>query len=176
MSNQNQLSTLHDIAMEFVDEALFAQKRGDETTAQLFYQKAYNLERTYALSIPKKADYQLSRSIFLRSAATLALDCQKPSEANELAQLALEENPHPAIVAELEEVLAKAQKAVIVHSDLPLSPNNTEYTLAEESESEPKDANIPPQKTQRILLTIQDDKEVDLLMALLEKFDSVTIQ
>ncbi len=53
MNNQTPLSTLHDIAMEFVDEALFAQKRGDETTAQLFYQKAYNLERTYALSIPK---------------------------------------------------------------------------------------------------------------------------
>jgi len=54
--------------MEFVDEALFAQKRGDETTAQLFYQKAYNLERRYALSIPKEESYQLSRSVFLRSA------------------------------------------------------------------------------------------------------------
>ncbi|MEZ4883708.1 MAG: hypothetical protein R3E32_03135 [Chitinophagales bacterium] len=67
----NQLPTLHDIAMEFVDEAFFAPKRGDETTAQLFYQKAYNLERMYAFSILREESYQLSRSVFLRSAATL---------------------------------------------------------------------------------------------------------
>ncbi len=174
MSNQTPLSTLHDIAMEFVDEALFAQKRGDETTAQLFYQKAYSLERTYALSIPKEATYQLSRSVFLRSAATLALDCQKPAEASELAQLALEDNPHTAIVTELEEVVAKAEKATIVHTDSPLSSNNAENTLAEELEV--TNSTISPQKTQQIQLTIQDEKEADLLMQLLEKFDSVSIQ
>ncbi len=165
MSNQNQLAILHDIAMEFVDEALFAQKRGDEATAQLFCQKAYNLERTYALSIPKEESYQLSRSIFLRSAATLALDCQKPSEANELATLALEDNPHPAIVGELEEVLARS----LEHS---LSRDFGKSTIERNL--------IPPSKipiqTRQIQLTIEDEKEADLLMALLGKFDSVRVQ
>ncbi|MGB0932032.1 MAG: hypothetical protein ACPGVB_14705 [Chitinophagales bacterium] len=188
MSNQNQLAALHDIAMEFVDEALFAQKRGDETTAQLFYQKAYNLERRYALSIPKEESYQLSRSVFLRSAATLALDCDKLSEANELANLALEDNPHPAIVPELEEVVAKAQKASIKHSDSPLSSNNFDThnidnsllekpELNADSESESKGSVLHPQKIQaiQIQLTITDENEANLLMQLLQKFDSVRV-
>ncbi|MFK7905009.1 MAG: hypothetical protein AB8B69_07790 [Chitinophagales bacterium] len=179
----NQLAALHDIAMEFVDEALFAQKRGDGTTAQLFYQKAYNLERTYALSIPKEESYQLSRSVFLRSAATLALDCHKPSEANELATLALEDNPHPAIVPELEEVVAKAKKVrmeqfnVDTDSTLSSSPKNankTESLLTVEPES--KDSIIPSKKMKQIQLTIGDESEANLLMQLLQKFHSVSIQ
>ena len=183
----NQLAALHDIAMEFVDEAFFAQKRGDETTAQLFYQKAYNLERTYALSIPKEESHQLSRSVFLRSAATLALDCQKPSEANELAQLALQDNPHPAIVPELQEVLAKAEQATITIGgmDSPLSSTSHDDSsvgnlLVEESESEMEleleSSAVSSPKVQRIQLTIGDEKEGDLLIALLGKFDSVGVR
>jgi hypothetical protein len=104
------ISVLHDVAMEFVDEARFAANRGDEQTAKLFFQKAFNLEKMVALSIPDEAGYQLSRTVFLRSAATLALDCGYYGEAEKLAEKALAGKPHSALVEELNTILEKARQ------------------------------------------------------------------
>ncbi len=104
------LSALHDVAMEFVDEARFSAQKGDEQTARLFFQKAFNLEKMVSLAMPKEAAYQLSRSVFLRSAASLALDCERYAEAQNLAETALSTEPHPALQAELKAILKKARQ------------------------------------------------------------------
>lgn len=103
---KNELTIMHDVAMEFVDEAGFALKRGDINMAKLFYQKAYLLEQKFALAIPKDTKFQLSRSIFIRSAATLAFNSGFYKEAEKLATLGLSTSPHLAIKKELEEVLS----------------------------------------------------------------------
>lgn len=104
----SEMSTMHQIAMEFVDEARIAYQRGEERTAKLFFEKAFYLEKVVALGVPIKEEYQLTRSVFLRSAASLALDCSFQKEAIQLLQLALSTQPHPAIEPELEELLKKA--------------------------------------------------------------------
>ena len=104
----SELNTMHQIAMEFVDEARSAHQRGEERTARLFFEKAFRLEKVVALAAPMQETYRLTRSVFLRSAASLALDCGLDNEAIQLLQLALSSQPHPAIEPELEELLVKA--------------------------------------------------------------------
>jgi hypothetical protein len=55
-----------------------------------------HLEKTYALSFPVKPAYLLSRAVFLRSAAYLALNSGYLKEAANLATLGLEKTPHCA--------------------------------------------------------------------------------
>ena len=109
MTNQPSLEALHDMAMEFAEEANFAHQRGDAQIAKLFYQKAFNLEKTYALSFTIKPAYLLSRAVFLRSAAYLALNSGYLKEAANLAKLGLEKTPHPDFIAEFEEIIKKAK-------------------------------------------------------------------
>ena len=109
MTNQPNLEALHDIAMEFAEEANFAHKRGEVQTAKLFYQKAFNLEKTYALSFPIKPAYLLSRAVFLRSAAYLALNSGYLKEAANLAKLGLDKTPHPDFIAEFKAIIKQAK-------------------------------------------------------------------
>ncbi len=106
----SEISTMHQIAMEFVDEAQMAHRRGEARTARLFFEKAFHLEKVVALAVPANENYQLTRSVFLRSAATLALDCGFRQEAIQLIQLALSSEPHPAIEPELQELLVQANQ------------------------------------------------------------------
>jgi len=107
--NQPNLEALHDIAMEFAEEANFANKRGEKQVAKLFYQKAFNLEKTYALSFPATPAYLLSRAVFLRSAAYLALNSGHAKEAVTLARLGLEKTPHPDFIEEFEKIIQQSQ-------------------------------------------------------------------
>lgn len=97
---------IHNKAIEFADEALLAKRRGNLKLASSFYEKAYYLERKAALSTIVTDDQsQLYRSILLRSAATLAMKNGLLSDGENLVQVALTTNPHPAILPELEEIL-----------------------------------------------------------------------
>ena len=111
MTNQPNLEALHDIAMEFAEEASFAHKRGEVQTAKLFYQKAFNLEKTYALSFPTKPTYLLSRAVFLRSAAYLALNSGYLKEAANLAKLGLGKTPHPDFIEEFQSLIKQAKSS-----------------------------------------------------------------
>lgn len=101
---------MHEIAMEFVDEARLAKQRGDHQTTRLFFQKALSLEKIVVLGVPKGDTYRLTRSVFFRSAASLAINCACYSEAMKLIELALESKPHPAILPELKELKVLVQQ------------------------------------------------------------------
>ena len=109
MTNQSNLEALHDIAMEFAEEANFAHKRGEAQTAKLFYQKAFNLEKTYALSFPTKPAYLLSRAVFLRSAAYLAFNTGHFIDALQLTLIGLSGNLLAFIAQQLKELKKKLQ-------------------------------------------------------------------
>lgn len=108
MSTEN-LSTLHDIAMDLADEAKKLANTGNQLLAQRIYNKAFFLEKTFALAFPLDDDeFQLSRSVFLNSAANLALAAGKNEEAKALAERALQNKPHPAFEEELHSIINKS--------------------------------------------------------------------
>jgi DEAD/DEAH box helicase domain-containing protein len=92
---------LHDEAMALTDQALVAQRRGDEAEARWFFSRALELETQAAESVPVAVEAEPTRSILFRSAATLALRCGMVEAATTLAQAGLEGDPPASIAAEL---------------------------------------------------------------------------
>lgn len=103
----NQIEELHSQAMEAADQALLARRRSDEAEAEAFFAQAYERESQAAhLAVEEKIP-EPSRSVLLRSAATLALDAGKVREAERLAAMGLVGDPPPEIANELRAVLEK---------------------------------------------------------------------
>jgi len=149
--NTTDFSALHDIAMEFAEEAHFAKKRGEEQTAKLFYQKAFNLEKSYALSFPEKPAYLLSRAVFIRSAAHLALNSGYFIEAINLATFGLENTPHPDFISEFQEIIKKGK-----HHNVPTIKEitiNGILTFADLSKKQIKIKEIHSERIYTLLVT-----------------------
>jgi hypothetical protein len=70
----NEVTILHQKAMEFADEARLALMEGKAEIAQSFFEKAYNLEREAV----EKFDYEdiTGKAILIRSAAALAIEAK----------------------------------------------------------------------------------------------------
>ncbi len=91
--------------MERTDLALAAQRQGDAEKGTLLLRAAYELEVQAATLAAQKSDSEPTRSILLRSAASLALDCGLNREAERLVCEALRGNPPDAIANELRDLL-----------------------------------------------------------------------
>lgn len=102
-----QINQLHDEAMRRMDEALDAERRGDEHAAQAAFRQAFQLERAAAELLLTLADQpEPSRSVLLRSAASLARDAGQCGESLRLIQIALAGEPPAEIAEELRDLLA----------------------------------------------------------------------
>lgn len=99
--------TLHREAMALVDRAMLARLRGDERDARRFTEQAFRLEQDAALRVAKKFGPEPTRSVLLRSAATLALECDRPADARRLIDLGLHGDPPREIAEELHELELK---------------------------------------------------------------------
>jgi len=100
-------TTLHRKAMAFADEAAMARRRGDTERARALTRNAFDKEKEAALLI----EFEPSRSVLLRSAAALALECGETRNAERLIRIALAGNP-PEHIAE--ELRGLAQDAAII--------------------------------------------------------------
>jgi hypothetical protein len=107
---------LHRAAMDAADQAFAACRQGDQPAAQAHLVRAYQLEAQAAEHL--RADLvgtEPTRSVLLRSAATLALDCGRWRDAERLICRGLAGDPPLAIAAELrtlmQTVLARALDA-----------------------------------------------------------------
>lgn len=111
MNYARQVNQLHDQAMNLTDLAFIARKNRNTEQAQAYFRQAYELERDAALLVvdntPKEdvASTEPTRSVLLRSAATLALDVDELREAERLVALGLAGNPPEMIAVELRDVL-----------------------------------------------------------------------
>ncbi|MFP4172587.1 MAG: hypothetical protein ACLFV4_06715 [Candidatus Hydrogenedentota bacterium] len=103
----NQIEELHSQAMEAADQALLARRRADEAGAEASFAKAYEWESQAARLAVEENVPEPSRSVLLRSAATLALDAGKTREAERLAAMGLVGDPPPEIADELRAILEK---------------------------------------------------------------------
>ena len=106
--NQKLMQTIeadHLRAMEWVDKAQEAKRRGDGDAVSRNFTEAFRLEKQAAEAMLPYLDVEPTRSILLRSAAALALECQRSEEAERLACLGLSGKPPVEIRAELRDVL-----------------------------------------------------------------------
>ena len=100
---------LHNQAMEFAQLAYCNQTiDGGNNTLEL-YSKAYELEKQAALLYQNNIDFEPTRSVLFRSAASLAKMCGKFNEAIELAKLGLNGNPSSPTLEELQSILDSLQ-------------------------------------------------------------------
>ena len=97
-----EISSLHETAMAFAEKALMSQ---DPLWAGTLFRSAFEHERKAAELLEDALDYEPTRSVLYRSAATLARDCKDYGEAKRLIQKGLTGCPPDDIAEELKELL-----------------------------------------------------------------------
>jgi hypothetical protein len=107
MSNAPRINTLHNKAMELASRAFVADIRADYASAEELFRQAFESERRAALLVLQERDAEPTRSVLLRSAASLAVDCREFREAERLVALGLSGNPPAEIAEELRDLLEK---------------------------------------------------------------------
>jgi len=100
--------------MEYVDLAQEARRRGDNIAMSQNLASTFLLEKQAAEAMLPYLDVEPTRSIVLRSAASLALECKRDEEAERLACLGLSGKPPAEIRAELRDVLLTMSQPVEV--------------------------------------------------------------
>ena len=102
-----ELNDYHGRAMEAAFFADLARRRdGDEKRAMELFEQALDLELKVLSEITEPVEPR--NSVLYRSAGWLAMDCDRLERAVQLAEKALDGEPHPAIAPELRELLAAA--------------------------------------------------------------------
>ena len=107
----NEVKALHRNAMEWADLAIAARLKGDPARALAFFREAFDLEAKAAASVASNPEAEPTRSVLLRSAASLALDCNLVLEAEKLICIALTGDPPPEIAEELRDLLEQVHFA-----------------------------------------------------------------
>ena len=96
---------LHQEAMELVDQAVLARQRGDDAKLAELAIAAFSKERQAADLVADQFDFEPTRSVLHRSAATLAIECSRLRDAERLIGRALSGNPPDDIADELRDLL-----------------------------------------------------------------------
>lgn len=104
MINPSEINSLHRQAMDSAGRAFQADIHGDYATAETLFREAFDLERRAALLVTDSS-VEPTRSVLLRSAASLAVDCHEFREAERLIAIGLSGNPPPPIADELRNLL-----------------------------------------------------------------------
>ena len=99
------LDKFHNKAMEVAFFADQERRRGNEKQAEELFEQALDLELKALDEITEPVEPRYS--VLHRSAGWLALDCNKPRLAEQLACKALAGDPHPKIAEELRDLLAE---------------------------------------------------------------------
>ena len=94
----------HQQAMELAEAAFLAERRGGQD-AKAIYRQAFLKEREAAIALASSVDVEPTRSVFYRSAATLALRCGELHAAERLAAQGLAGEPPEEIADELRTVM-----------------------------------------------------------------------
>ena len=96
---------LHEQAMELMDAALVHRQRDEHDEALSFFRQAFETEKQAASEAVLHQVGEPTRSVLLRSAACLALDCSRWREAEKLVALGLSGEPPEPIAGELRDLM-----------------------------------------------------------------------
>ncbi|HKV25770.1 MAG TPA: hypothetical protein VJN93_14345 [Candidatus Acidoferrum sp.] len=99
-----QVKDIHREAMSLSDRAIEARLNGDATAAERYFRQAYDLEQRAAMNAVAQSSPEPTRSVLLRSAASIALDCNLLPEAERLVCIALAGSPPTEIGEELRDL------------------------------------------------------------------------
>jgi len=102
------IQELHREAVKLAKQANLENDLGNFEEYNRLLLKAYELEKEAAEFLKEEIKSEPTRSVLYRSAATLALKCEKYSESIDLITQALKGNPFEEIKAELIEILTEA--------------------------------------------------------------------
>lgn len=111
MTDIPKVNDLHNRAMDEAEYAFMARRRGDEEQARQHFRIAYELESEAALIVAETTS-EPSRSVLLRSAASLAYNCGKYLEAEKLIVEGLHGNPPKEIAQELRDLWREVYDAM----------------------------------------------------------------
>ena len=98
--------TLHNRAMDLVDRAFQEKARGNSEPSLALFRDALQSELAAIRQLPEQSG--LGWSVLIRSAATIALDCEDYRMAEKLASTALAGDPHPEVEEEIRDVWERA--------------------------------------------------------------------
>ncbi len=105
MEMHEQVASLHRQAMEHADAAMYFQSHGDEARFLAETELALDLEERAAGMLPCADSSEPTRTVLLRSAATLALRCRQLRRAERLVAQALLGSGPEALLDEVRDVL-----------------------------------------------------------------------
>lgn len=110
MKGISEINKTHEEAMNLAELALIERIKGKSGKSVELFKKAYFLEKEAALAVPTGPESEPSRSILLRSAASLAMNCRLFPEAKELIEMGLAGEPPAEIAGELHELYRQIEK------------------------------------------------------------------
>jgi len=102
-----EVTKIHREAMKLAEEALLAKQKANLDLWMKLTREAFEKEREAAELLKNECEYEPTRSVLYRSAASLALDCGEIREAEKLISLALIGQPPEEIAEELRDLLEK---------------------------------------------------------------------
>jgi len=102
-----EVTKIHHEAMKLAEEAFLAKQKAELGLWMKLTREAFNKEREAAELLNKRHEYEPTRSVLYRSAASLALDCGEIVEAEKLISAALLGQPPEEIANELRDLLEK---------------------------------------------------------------------
>jgi hypothetical protein len=99
-----QVNVLHKEAMDLAELAQVAKLRGEIEQSNHLLRQAFAQESSAAALIANHWESEPTRSVLLRSAASLAIECEEFEIANRLIATALSGNPPAEIAEELQDL------------------------------------------------------------------------
>ena len=112
------IRSLHEEAMDVALQGDIAVSQGKNDDAQSFYEEAFEKEREAALLAAYLNNPEPGLSILYRSAASLAMQCGRFREGEQLIAKALSGNPTPEIAKELRNLLQQIYASSGKESDV----------------------------------------------------------
>jgi tetratricopeptide (TPR) repeat protein len=100
MKTAENITQLHNEAMKLAQKAILALDAGNRQKAIELYEEAFEMEKQVALSF-LETEQEPARSVYFRSAASLAMNCKRLIEAKELIRQSLSGRPPMQITEEL---------------------------------------------------------------------------
>ncbi len=112
MTKKSAAKMWHDKAMNLSQDALVLQLTGQKGFIEL-YAEAFGYEQQAAMQFLNALDKEPTRSVLFRSAASLAIQCHKFSEAERLIDIGLSGNPPKIIAIELKALQEQIKKQLM---------------------------------------------------------------
>ena len=120
--------------MQFADLAATERRQGSRDKAEKLTRRAFELERDAAKAVEDQLEFEPTRSVLHRSAASLALECNEDREAERLIGRALSGKPPDEIAEELRDLLEEVNfHRHLALRGIVLQPDEFQFSLEGEA-------------------------------------------